>query len=165
MPFITSGQRINTILADNCHHSPQEHLFFLGGDGAQNWLGNHSCCLLKEHHIAFFHTKYLKNNFLERGWPPSKTLPPRNLWHLDSAPWVRPRHLRRLSLGAFNASVSSLTTFWASVCKTFFYAIEPLSAPVLSVCCNVGALWPNGWTDQDETSHAGRPRPRRLCVR
>jgi len=29
---------------------------------------------------------------------------------------------------------------------------------VLSVC-NVRALWPNGWTAQDETWHAGRPRP------
>jgi len=28
---------------------------------------------------------------------------------------------------------------------------------VLSVC-DVPALWPNGWTDQDETWHAGRPR-------
>jgi len=42
------------------------------------------------------------------------------------------------------------------------YAIGPL--PVyLSVClscpvcpvCNVGVLWQNDWTDQDETSHAG----------
>jgi len=37
---------------------------------------------------------------------------------------------------------------------------------VLSVClwrwCIV--LWPNGWTDQDETWHAGRPRRRlHLC--
>ena len=33
---------------------------------------------------------------------------------------------------------------------------------VLSVClsvCDVGVLWPNGWTDQDETWRAGRPRP------
>ena len=42
--------------------------------------------------------------------------------------------------------------------------------PVLSVCLsvclsvyNVGALWPNGWMDQDETWHGGRPRPH--CVR
>jgi len=35
---------------------------------------------------------------------------------------------------------------------------------VLSVC-NVGVLWPNGWMDQDETWHAGRPRPRPHCVR
>jgi len=34
----------------------------------------------------------------------------------------------------------------------------------LSVC-NVRALWPNGWTDQNETWHAGRPRPWPHCVR
>jgi len=41
------------------------------------------------------------------------------------------------------------------------------SLSVLSVCpvCNVRALWPNRWTDQDETWHAGRPRPWPLCVR
>jgi len=38
---------------------------------------------------------------------------------------------------------------------------------VLSVCavCDVGVLWPNGWMDQDETWHGGRPRPRPQCVR
>jgi len=38
---------------------------------------------------------------------------------------------------------------------------------VLSVCpvCNVDILWPNGWTDQDETWHARRPRPWPHCVR
>jgi len=35
---------------------------------------------------------------------------------------------------------------------------------VLSVC-DVGVLWPNGWTDQDETWHAGRPWPWPHCVR
>jgi len=30
---------------------------------------------------------------------------------------------------------------------------------------NVGVLWPNGWTDQDETWSAGRPRPWPHCVR
>jgi len=45
-----------------------------------------------------------------------------------------------------------LMSFWATVC--------PLSVclSVLSVC-DVSALWPNGWTNQDETWHAGRPRP------
>jgi len=33
----------------------------------------------------------------------------------------------------------------------------------LSVC-NIGVLWPNGWMDQDETWHRGRPRPRPHCV-
>jgi len=36
--------------------------------------------------------------------------------------------------------------------------------PVLSVCY-VGVLWPKGWTNQDETRHAGRPRPWPYCVR
>ena len=57
--------------------------------------------------------------------------------------------------------------FWATVCKTLRpIVIRPLS--VLSVChvlsvlcilsvCDVGVLWPNGWTDQDETWHAGWP--------
>ena len=43
-----------------------------------------------------------------------------------------------------------------------------LSVRCLSVClsvCNVRALWPNGWTDQDETWHAGRPQPWPHCVR
>jgi len=37
----------------------------------------------------------------------------------------------------------------------------------MSVCpvCDVGVLWPNGWMEQDETWHGGRPRPRRHCVR
>ena len=30
---------------------------------------------------------------------------------------------------------------------------------------DVGVLWPNGWMDQDETWHGGRPRTRPLCVR
>ena len=34
----------------------------------------------------------------------------------------------------------------------------------LSVC-NTGVLWPNVWTDQDETWHAARPLPRPHCVR
>ena len=40
--------------------------------------------------------------------------------------------------------------------------------PVLSVClsvCDVGVLWLNGWMDQDETCHAGRPWPWPHCVR
>ena len=57
------------------------------------------------------------------------------------------------------------TRFLATVCKWFalcYWSIVCLS--VLSVC-DVGVLWPNGWMDQDETWHGGRPRPRRHCVR
>ena len=39
------------------------------------------------------------------------------------------------------------------------YAIRPLSDCLSCPVCNVGVLWPNGWIDQDETWHAGRPRP------
>jgi len=35
---------------------------------------------------------------------------------------------------------------------------------VLSVC-DVGVLWRNGWTGQNETWHGGRPRPWPHCVR
>ena len=38
--------------------------------------------------------------------------------------------------------------YWATVCKT-------VRCPVCLYVCNVRALWPNGWTDQDETWHAG----------
>ena len=59
--------------------------------------------------------------------------------------------------------------FWATVCKTVrpmlshrcLSCADCLSCPV----CDVGALWPNGWMDRDETWHAGRPRPWPHCVR
>jgi len=35
---------------------------------------------------------------------------------------------------------------------------------VLSVC-DVGVLWPNGWMRQNQTWHAGRPRPWTHCVK
>jgi len=40
----------------------------------------------------------------------------------------------------------------------------PVCLSCLSVC-DVGVLWANGWTDQDETWHVGRPRPCPHCVR
>jgi len=42
-----------------------------------------------------------------------------------------------------------------------FVCLSVLSC--LSVC-DVGALWPNGYMDQDETWHGCRPRPRPHCV-
>jgi len=41
-----------------------------------------------------------------------------------------------------------------------------LSDHVCPVCpvCNVSVLWPNGWMNQDETWHTGRPRPWPHCV-
>jgi len=43
----------------------------------------------------------------------------------------------------------------------FALCYRPLLCPV----CDIGVLWPNGWMDQNETWHGGRPRPRPHCVR
>jgi len=50
-----------------------------------------------------------------------------------------------------------LTDFGATVCKTVRPMLLDLCLSCLSVC-NVGVFWPNGWMDQDETWHGGRPR-------
>ena len=68
------------------------------------------------------------------------------------------------------ATTLPLTVFGRPFVKRFApcYRTVVLSCPVLSVLsvCDVRALWPNGWTDdQDETWHAGRPRPWPRCVR
>jgi len=59
--------------------------------------------------------------------------------------------------------------FWATVCKTVCPMLSDRYLSCLSVCpvpsvCDIGALWPNGWMDQDETWRAGRPVPRPHCV-
>ena len=49
--------------------------------------------------------------------------------------------------------------------RPFVKTVRPTQSdrclPCLSclTACDVGVLWPNGWMDQDETSHGGRPRP------
>jgi len=63
----------------------------------------------------------------------------------------------------------SCDSFWATVCKTILFMLSdpcPVCLSVQSVChvCSVDVLWPNGWMDQDETWHAGRPRPWPHCV-
>ena len=54
--------------------------------------------------------------------------------------------------------------FWATISKT---VRRMLSDGCLSVgpVCNFGVLWPDSLMDQDETWHAGRPRPWPHCVR
>ena len=54
--------------------------------------------------------------------------------------------------------------FWATFVKRFALCYRTVVLSCLSVC-NVGVLWPNGWMDQDETWHAGRPCPWPHCVR
>jgi len=59
------------------------------------------------------------------------------------------------------------TVFGRPFVKRFalcYRSVVCLSYVCLSVC-NVGVLWPNSWTDQDETWHAGRSRPWPHCVR
>jgi len=61
-------------------------------------------------------------------------------------------------------------TNWATVCKTVRAMISDRCLSVLSVLsvrpvCDVGVLWRNDCMDQDETWHAGRPRPWPHCVR
>jgi len=48
--------------------------------------------------------------------------------------------------------------------KRFALCYRSVVCPVCPVC-DVRALWPNGWTDQDETWLAGTPRPWPHCVR
>ena len=62
----------------------------------------------------------------------------------------------------FTASV-----FGRPFVKRFALCYRSVVCPVCLSCpvCDVRALWPNGWTNQDETWHAGRPRPWPHCVR
>jgi len=54
--------------------------------------------------------------------------------------------------------MTPVVRFCGTVCKT----VHPMLSDRCPVCpvCDVGVLWPNGWTDQDETWHTGRPQPR-----
>jgi len=82
---------------------------------------------------------YIKPKFENPRWrrPPS--------WKIEKSPYL-------------------VRGFWATVCKTVRPMLSVRCLSVLSVC-NLGVLWPNSWTDQDETWHAGRPRPWPHCVR
>ena len=84
-------------------------------------------------------------------------------------PWARPSTQPKRHFDRFNR-------FWASVCKIVCPMLLDRCPAVclsyLSVClsvlssvsvCDVAVFWPNGWMDQDETWHAGRPRPWPHC--
>jgi len=77
------------------------------------------------------------------------------------ANWYRDTGKTCLGGGMHCPNASGL---WATVCKTVRSMPSDRCLSVLSVC-DVGALWPNGWMDQDETWHAGKPRPWPHCVR
>jgi len=83
--------------------------------------------------------------------------------------WSTLPHLTPGSLGppeyTANWHLDRFSRFWATISKL----VRPMLSDRYPVClsCAVcdGVLWPNGWTDQDETWHAGRPRPWPHCVR
>jgi len=52
--------------------------------------------------------------------------------------------------------------FWATICKTICPMLS--DCPVCLSVCDVGVLWLNGWMDQYQTWHGGRPWPRPHCV-
>ena len=54
-----------------------------------------------------------------------------------------------------------LLSFRRPFVKRFALCYRTVVLPV----CDVGALWPNSWLDQDETWHGCRPRPRPHSVR
>ena len=111
------------------------------------------------------------------------TLPTHHSHHLT--PGSRPTSVanlshHRLSFGLKTDSTEfmtepfllSISVFGRPFVKRFALCYRSVVLSVcLSVClsclsvCNVRALWPNGWTDQDETWRAGRPRPWPHCVR
>ena len=90
-----------------------------------------------------------------RGIPPPHTPPARCLRSLDVAAFGSSVPLHCLLVQQQLAGAGDAADFWATVCKTV--------RPMLRVCCPVcsvqsvclsvtfRALWPNDWTDEDET--------------
>ena len=86
--------------------------------------------------------------------------------HLSSS--AQPRAVE-LIIGIWYVFQRLFTIFGRPFVKRLALCYRPLSvclpvlsvSPVLSVLsvCNVGVLWSNAWMDQNETWHAGRPRP------
>jgi len=54
--------------------------------------------------------------------------------------------------------VQQFVSLWANLSDHVDHVVCLSVLSVLSVC-NVGVLWPNGWTDQDKTWHSCMPRP------
>ena len=112
------------------------------------------------------------------GLRPSGSLPgsaPEPRWGLPS---LRP--LTDLFIGCLSPSESwgagliagatACTVFGRPFVKRLALCYRTVVCPVcLSVLSclsvrNVGVLWPNGWIDQDETHHAGRPWPGHIVL-
>jgi len=66
-------------------------------------------------------------------------------------PWIHPTQHSKLHFDQFSR-------FWTTVYKMVCPMLSVRCLSVVSVC-DVGVLWPNGWMNQDEAWHGGRPRP------
>jgi len=87
--------------------------------------------------------------------------------------WGSGPHLIYASLSSMSPNpkrhLDRFSRLWRPSVKRFALSYRTVVCPVLSILsvCRpmVGVLWPNGWMDQVETWHAGRPRPRSHSVR
>jgi len=65
-------------------------------------------------------------------------------------------------------TINATSVFWGA---TVYKMVRRMLSDHCHVClsvlsvCNVRVLWPNGWMDQGETWHGGRPLSRPHCVR
>jgi len=107
------------------------------------------------------------------GWELGPHLPTK--WHLDPSnrlTIIHQRHRHDRQTDIQRSDSIGRTVFSRQFVKRFPCKTVPcmLSDRCLSVCpvcplCDFGVLWPNGWMDEDETCHAGRPRSRPYCIR
>ena len=76
-------------------------------------------------------------------------------------------HVCKKYVRLYSTAAGVLLVFGRPFVKRCALCYRIVLSVCLSVCpvCDVRALWPNGWTDQDETWHACRPRPWPHCVR
>ena len=76
----------------------------------------------------------------------------------------RPRHAPLNGRFAYSSKTKNETVtvvFGRPFVKRFALCYRTVVCPV----CDVGVLWPNGWTDQDQTWRAGSLRPWPHCLR
>jgi len=66
---------------------------------------------------------------------------------------------------SFQRTTEEAYTFYTIIGRPFIKRFALCYWTTVLSVCDVGALWPNGWTDQDEIWHTGRPRPWPHCIR
>jgi len=93
---------------------------------------------------------------------PSPTSTPRGIM-INSTVWPPPQYIKVTDRQTGQRSHSvGRTVFGRPFVKQFALSYWTVVCPV---CLWRWRIVPNGWMDQDETWHAGRPRPRPHCLR